>query len=75
MIIDTQEAIDRYGCARSTLYNKRKRIEELGGFFAGEHRCVANHYKTSVLDRMARAGELGSEAKRRMLIKDNKETP
>ena len=75
MIITTEEALDRYGCARSTLYNKRKRIEELGGFFAGEHRRIANHYKTSVLERMARDGEPGSEAKRRMLIKDNKERP
>lgn len=69
MLVTTKEAVDRYGCATATLYNKRKRIEALDGIILGNGGSTANLYKTSVLDKLAKDGELGTEARRRVLEK------
>ena len=67
MVITTQEALDRYHISRGTLDNRRERIEELDGIIKGDGGSSPNLYKTSVLDAMARRGELGQGAVKAIL--------
>jgi len=62
MVITTQEALDRYQISRGTLDKRRERIEELDGIIKGDGGSSPHLYKTSVLDGMARRGELGNGA-------------
>jgi len=73
MIIDTLEALERYNIARSTfmqnkyqniIINAQGRLPSTG---SGRERYL---YKTSVLDKLAREGKLGSNPRKAILNKD-----
>jgi len=61
--IETKEALKRYNISRATLDSKRDIIVENNGIITGETKQSRNIYKTSVLDKLALEGKLGTKAK------------
>ena len=75
MHVETKDVLKRYNITIGTLNNKRSIIVANGGVILGKTRHEGNIYKTSVLDRLARNGDLGKKPKIAMLNKDaEKET-
>jgi hypothetical protein len=71
MIIKTKDVLTRYNIKLGTLINRRKVIEEAGGFLPRKQKGSAkNHYDTDVLDELAINGDLGDDALLTMLNKD-----
>lgn len=73
MIIETEEVLERYDMSLTNLRGKAKLIKDHGGRANPDAKgSTKSLFKSSVLDKLARNGQLGSDAQKAMLNRDQR---